>query len=48
MAEVVGVFSYFNCFPDYVRMVGVDVHYDFCYVEVDAVFSCCKVFSYLL
>jgi hypothetical protein len=46
MAEVVGVFDYFNCFPDDAGMVGLDVGYDFCSVEADAVFSSCRVFSY--
>jgi hypothetical protein len=43
---VVGVFSYFSCFPDYAGMVGADVGYDFCFVEVDAMFSYCRMFSY--
>jgi hypothetical protein len=43
---VVGVFSYFSCFPDYAGMVGADVGYDFCFVKVDAVFSCCRMFGY--
>jgi hypothetical protein len=42
MVEVVGVFSYFSCFPDYAGMVGADVWCDFSSVEVDAVISPCK------
>jgi hypothetical protein len=38
-SEVVGVFSYFSCFPDYARTVGPAVGSDFCFVEVDAEFG---------
>jgi hypothetical protein len=46
MVEVVGVFIYFSYFPDCVRTVGVDVGYNFCFVEVNAVFNCCRMFGY--
>jgi hypothetical protein len=42
MVEVVGVFSYFSCFPGYVGTVGADVGYDVGFVEVDDIFSCCS------
>jgi hypothetical protein len=37
--EVVGVFCYFDGFPDDAGMVDPDIVYDFCSIEVDAV-SC--------
>jgi hypothetical protein len=46
MVEVVGAFSYFSCFSVYAGMVGADVGYDFCFVEVGAQFSCCRMFGY--
>jgi hypothetical protein len=44
--DEVGVFRYFSCFFDYAGTVGADIGYDFCYVEVSALFSCCRIFSF--
>jgi hypothetical protein len=45
MVKVVGLFDDFNCFPDYARMVAAIVGYVFCFVKVNAVFCCCRVFG---
>jgi hypothetical protein len=45
MVEVVEVFSDFIFFLDCARMIGVDVVYDSCFVNIDAVFSSCRVFG---
>jgi hypothetical protein len=46
MVKVMGVSSYFSCFPDYAGMAAAYVGCDFCFAIVDAVFGCCRVFSY--
>jgi hypothetical protein len=40
MVEVVGVFDYFICFPDFVGTVAVDNGYDFHFAKVDPVLGC--------
>jgi hypothetical protein len=44
--EVVRVFGYFCCFPDYVGTTGMIVGSDLCFVKVDAMLGCCQMFSY--
>jgi hypothetical protein len=38
MVKVMGVFYYFDGLPDDARMVGLDIGYDLCSVEVGALF----------
>jgi hypothetical protein len=38
MVIVMGVFYYFDGLPDDSRMVGLDIGYDFCSVQVSALF----------
>jgi hypothetical protein len=38
--EDVRVFVYFYCFPEYARILAVDLCSDFGSVKVDAVFGC--------
>jgi hypothetical protein len=46
MVEVVWVYGYFSCFPDYVGMVGMYVGCAFCFVKVVSVFGHCRMFGY--
>jgi hypothetical protein len=46
MVKVIGVFYFFHGLPDDSRMVGLNIGYDLCSVEVGALFCLWGVFRY--